>query len=221
MTYTRVEAEQRSAEWWLARRARLCASDAKEMLAKPETSGRKKLITRLAVERMTGSDLQESSFTTAAMQRGIDKEGDARLAYEAATGQLAWPVGFLACNELPIGCSPEALLDDGKGGLEIKCPDYHTHSGYMRGGHKCPSEYLPQIKHSMLVTGAEWWDFASFDDRFPEPLRLFIVRVHRTDVDLDAYEKQVRAFLAEVDTEYQALMTMANPSAVLEAVANA
>jgi hypothetical protein len=214
---TILDFPQRSPEWHAARLGRLCASDAKDMLAtikSGEAAARKHLRMRLALERLTQSP-PDPGFMSAAMQRGIDKEIDARLAYEAATGVLVNPVSFIASDALMIGCSPDGLIDD-DGGLELKCPESATHAGYLRmDTRQCPAEHVAQIKHSLLVTGRAWWDFASFDDRFPEPLRLFIVRVHRTDVDLDAYEKQVRAFLAEVDAEYQALMTMADHAAQL------
>jgi hypothetical protein len=30
-----------------------------------------------------------------------------------------------------------------------------------------PSDYLGQITHNLWITGAQWCDFVSFDDRFP------------------------------------------------------
>jgi hypothetical protein len=49
----------------------------------------------------------------------------------------------------------------------------------------------------------------SFDDRFPEALRLVIVRVYREHVDLKAYELLVRMFLAEVDRDYKDVAALA------------
>ena len=68
-----------------------------------------------------------------------------------------------------------------------------------------PKEHLPQVLHNLMVTGATWCDFASFDDRFPAHLQLFVVRVVRTDVDVDliAYENEAERFLAEVQKEYE------------------
>jgi|TARA_Y100000310_G_scaffold64306_1_gene59842 hypothetical protein len=96
-----------------------------------------------------------------------------------------------------------------RGILEVKCPKSSTHLRYVRAD-VVPKEYLPQITHALWITGADWCDFVSFDDRFPPPLSLFIKRVERKDVDLEAYEKAAVAFLVEVDTEYQAVRTMAH-----------
>jgi hypothetical protein len=57
------------------------------------------------------------------------------------------------------------------------------------------------------VSGAQWCDFVSFDDRFPEPLQLFIVRITRAQVDIPAYEAKVKTFLADVDRDVAAVMT--------------
>ncbi len=55
------------------------------------------------------------------------------------------------------------------------------------------------------VSGAQWADFFSYDDRFPPPLQTFLVRVHRSDVDLDAYISKALAFLDEVAAEVAAV----------------
>jgi hypothetical protein len=47
----------------------------------------------------------------------------------------------------------------------------------------------------------------SFDDRFPPELQTFLVRVKRSDVDIDWYEKKALAFLAEVEAETLAIKT--------------
>lgn len=163
-----------------------------------EAAARRDLRVQLVCERLTGQS-QEDAYVNAAMQRGIDKEADAFLAYEAVYGELAEPIGFVAHDELMAGCSPDGLVG-ANGLLELKCPKTATHLGYLKAG-KAPSSYLPQIMHSLWITGAEWCDFVSFDDRLPAGLQLVRYRVTRSDVDLAAYELTVRAFLAEVDKE--------------------
>ena len=73
----------------------------------------------------------------------------------------------------PCGCSPDGLIGD-DGGIEIKCPTGGVHVKTLLG-QKVPTEHLPQIQGSMLVTGRSWWDFMSYHTEMP-PL---IVRVHR------------------------------------------
>jgi hypothetical protein len=197
------DCEQRSPEWHAARVGMFTASCAGDMLAKTEKGSeaakRRDLRLRLVLERLTGVS-QENGYVNADMQRGIDKEADAIAAYEALTGNLIRPVGFIAHDTLRMGCSPDGIVGDFVGGAEIKCPKSATHLAYLRGK-TLPKEYVGQIQHSLFVTGAEWWDFLSFDDRFPEPLRTFYIRVKRNETEVQAYEFMARQFLNEIDKE--------------------
>jgi YqaJ-like recombinase protein len=209
MSFQIITAEQRSPAWFAARAGRLTGSRASDMLAtikSGEAAGRRDLRAQLVVERLTGEP-QEDGFVNAAMLRGIEKEPEAFAAYEAATGHVVRRTGFLAHDDLLVGCSLDGDVDEFTGIVELKCPKSATHLGYLRSG-KLPTAHLAQVTHNLFVTGAEWCDFASFDDRFPSHLQLFRVRVARTDVDLAAYEKAVRAFLSEVDTEVAALSAL-------------
>jgi hypothetical protein len=204
--YTIVDAPQRSAEWYAARAGRLTGSCAADMLAfskrdKTELKDRAKLRLRLVCERLTGRAEDDDTFVTKEMRRGIALEGDAAAAYEAATSSIARWSGFLSHDELMVGCSLDGHLGDPITGIiEIKCPKSPTHLSYKLAG-GVPEEYLPQATHNLWVSGADWCDFVSFDDRFPEPLQLFIVRVTRAQVDIDGYDKQARAFLHEVERD--------------------
>ncbi len=206
-----LDCEQRSAAWLQARAGILTASDAADAIAKPLRSGgepaaRRDLRVRLCVERLTGQPT-EGGYVNEAMQRGIDLEAEARAAYEAVTGELATEVGFVRHNTLAIGCSPDGVVGDFEGGVEIKCPKSATHWTYLK--HKrLPAEYVAQVTHTLLLTGAPWWDFVSYDPRFPEEARVFVVRVRREDVDLKGHEAAVREFLAEVDAEFAAMTTL-------------
>jgi predicted phage-related endonuclease len=209
--------EQRSEAWYSARAGVLGASSAADMLARVKTgeaAARRDLRARLVVEKLTGQPV-EDTYKNADMQRGIDLEPLARTAYEALTGELVDQVGFVKHDTLPIGCSPDGVIGDFEGGIEIKAPRLATHLAYWRGG-KVPAEYLPQLTHTLFVTGADWWDFVSYAPQFPEPLRLFVVRLTREDVDLKAYELALSLFLSEVErdeAEVRALLTDAKAQA--------
>ncbi len=174
-----------------------------------EAAARRDYRMQLVCERLTQT-LQE-----AAMQRGIDCEPAAFAAYEAKTGQLAERTGFLAHDSLAIGCSLDGHIGDFEGILELKCPKSATHLRYLRDG-RVPSDYLPQITHNLWVSGAQWCDFMSFDDRFPLALQTFLVRVERDEKAIAAYAEKALAFLGEVDREVQAVRTMSDVGAVLK-----
>lgn len=211
MTFTVVTPDQRTDAWRAARLGLLTGSCAADMLAKIKTgeaAARRDLRMRLVCERLTHVS-QEDGYVSKDMQRGIDRERDACAAYEAATGVLVRPVGFLAHPTLSAGCSPDGEIDHYTGILEVKCPKSATHLKYLRA-RQVPPEYAPQILHNLWITGAAWCDFFSFDDRFPAQLQQMCVRVSRADADLKAYELLVRMFLAEVEREYDDVAKLAD-----------
>lgn len=211
-----IAAEQRSAAWKLARCGRLTASRAKDMLSAikaGEAAARRDLRLQLVVERLT-SEPQDDVYVNADMQRGMDLEADAFAAYEAVTGQMASRCGFVAHNTLMTGCSPDGVLDDFAGILELKVPRSATHLRYLRAG-TVPAEHDAQITHSLWVTGAAYCDFLSFDPRYPSHLQTFYLRVARDEAAIAAYAAKALAFLAEVETECAAVATMASAGAVL------
>lgn len=198
---------QRSPEWFQARLGRLTGSRAVDMLATIKTgeaAARRDYRTQLVCERLTGQS-QEDGYTNPVMERGVQLEPVALKAYEILTGNVAQPSGFLALPDVMAGCSLDGQVDNFVGIVELKCPKSATHLKYWRGHGVVPSEHLAQITHNLWITGAAWCDFLSFDDRFPEDLQSFLVRVTREAVDVAGYELKALAFLAEVDAELDAL----------------
>ncbi len=214
-----IDAEQRSAEWFAARAGKVTASRASDFLARTKTgysTSRKNYLIQLCAERLTGQP-QEDGYVSPAMLRGVELEPAAFAAYESLTGEMPSHVGFLAHTELPIGTSPDGVIGDFDGILELKVPNPATHIGYLKAG-GLPADYLPQVSHHLFVSGASYVDFMSYGPNFPDALQTFLVRVYRSDVDLVAYEKELRSFLAEIEREELALRTMVNPIAQLKAV---
>lgn len=204
MRFLTIDAPQRSPEWHAARLGKLTGSRAADMLAtikSGEAAARRDYRLQLVCERLTGQP-QEDPFINAAMQRGIDCEPLAFAAYEAKTGQMVQRTGFLAHVEHMAGCSLDGHIGDFDGLIELKCPKSATHLKYLRAG-EMPAEHRPQILHNLWITGAAWCDFVSFDDRFPEHLSLFVVRVPRIESEILAYEKCALKFLDEVTAEVE------------------
>lgn len=211
-----IDAEQRSPAWFQARAGKVTASRACDFLAKTKSghsTSRKNYLVQLVAERLTGQP-QEDGYVSAAMQRGIELEPQAFNAYEAATGHLPQRVGFLQDLDLPIGSSPDGVIGDFEGILELKVPNPATHLGYLRAG-GLPADYLPQVSHHLLVSGAAYCDFMSYGPNFPDHLQVFLVRAYRSDLHLEEYRRELLTFLAEVERECEAIRTMANPIAVL------
>lgn len=211
MNFTIIDAPQRSAEWFQARAGRLTGSRASFVTdflkSGKESAARRDYRMQLVCERLTGQP-QEDGYVNDAMLRGIDLEPRAFAAYEALTGSVVSRTGFLAHTTHMAGCSLDGHVDGFKGIVELKVPKSSTHLRYWRGPGQVPAEYLPQVTHNLWICAdAEWCDFLSFDDRFPAELQTFLVRVKRSDVDIDGYEKKALAFLAEVEAEVLAIKT--------------
>ena len=211
MAFVHIPAEQGSADWHTCRLGRLTGSRAADMLANPrkgsaESVSRKRYRTELVCERLTGQSAADT-FTSGHLTRGHEQEPDARGAYEALTGDLVQTSGFLAHPDLMSGCSLDGHIGDFEGIVEIKCQLPHIHLDVLRS-REVPGDYLKQITHNLWISSAAWADFISYSPHFPEPLQLFVKRVHRADVDLAAYELAARLFLAEVEAEQAEVLAM-------------
>lgn len=208
MSFTIVNCEQRSDEWYAARLGKLtgsCANDMLTTIKSGESAARRNLRVRLTLERITGKS-QESNYCSVDMQNGIEREVDAVALYEALTGRLVDRVGFLQHTSLLAGCSPDGILGDFDGLVSVKCPKEATHLEYLETK-KVPTEYLRQIVHEMWISGAAWCDFLSYQPSFPEEIRTCLVRVERIGgpVDVNAYDAAARTFLKEVDDKVEAV----------------
>lgn len=194
--------EQRTDDWFEARLGRATASRFKDVMLtikSGEAAGRKNYRAELVAERLTGT--REETWTSAAMQWGIDNEDLARLRYELLTGNTVDECGFFAHPKLMAGASPDGLI--GKDGvLEIKCPNTATHIETLRK-QTVPSQYYWQVMGQMWITGRKWCDFVSFDPRMPKNAQIFITTIKRDEEAIKKLEEQITTFLREVTEEEQ------------------
>ena len=196
---------QGSEEWHTARLGRVTASRVADVIARTKSgpsASRANYMAELVAERLTGA--RGETFTNAAMQWGTDNEAEARMAYEFRTDATVEQVGFILHPTIDMaGASPDGLvLTDGL--VEIKCPNTATHIETLLTG-SIPGKYVTQIEWQMACTGRAWCDFASFDPRLPEEMRLFVKRFARDDARIAEMEEQVREFLFELDTTVRRL----------------
>jgi putative phage-type endonuclease len=190
--------EQRTAEWHQARLGRLTASRVAEMMAKTKSgwgASRANYAWELAIERLTGEPTP--SYCSPAMQWGIEQEDAARAAYQIDALCTVEQIGFIEHPKLFAGASPDGLID-ADGMLEIKCPGSASHGDTLLNG-TIPDKYMKQMQFQLACSGRAWCDFASYDPRFPEPMRLWVKRVERDDDEIARLEALVIDFLGEVD----------------------
>lgn len=193
---------------WLAQRAgKLTASrmaDAMDVLKNGKPSmKRTRLMHELLAERMTGDSVRH--FVSDAMQWGLDREGEAKTAYEVETGLILTDAGFYDHPRIDLfGATPDALHPSG-GLVEIKCPTSQTFVEWRLAG-VVPDEHKPQMLAQLSCTGRPWCEFVAFDPRVRDAhYRLFVRRYEPTPEEVAGVEAAAAAFLAEVDAMWEQL----------------
>lgn len=191
--------EQGSQEWLQERCGKVTASRIADLMATTRSgyaASRENYKAQLIAERLTGC--VAPSFTNAAMIHGTETEPEARRAYEFYVDRDVQQVGFVPHPTIDMaGASPDGLVGD-DGLLELKCPNTATHIETLITG-RIPDKYHKQMQFQMACTGRQWCDFASYDNRMPERMRLFVKRVERNAEDINEIEAEVRTFLTEID----------------------
>lgn len=200
--------EQGSPEWFAARCGKVTASRIADLMAKTKTgwgASRRNYMAELIAERLTGVTAQ--SYTNAAMAWGTDTEPQARAAYEFFRDEVVVEIGMVDHPDIPMtSASPDGLVGD-TGMLEIKCPNTATHIDTLLTK-TIPSKYILQMQWQMACADREWCDYASFDPRMPEDLRLYVDRVHRDKEKISEIVGAVTVFLDEVDEKIQKLLDL-------------
>ncbi|GLE83790.1 exonuclease [Pseudomonas aeruginosa] len=194
--------QQQSDSWWASRLGRATASRVKDIMAKGRggapSATRQNYMMQLLCERLTGK--REEGYTNAAMQRGNDLEPIARVAYEMYEDCEVVEVGLVLHPSIDgFGASPDGviLLENGRRGLEIKCPNTAQHIAVIQSG-KHDTQYEWQMLAQMACADLESVDFVSFDDRLPEELQYVCFRYHRDEARIREMEAEVMAFLEEL-----------------------
>lgn len=193
--------EQRSAEWFAARLGCVTASRVKDVMASGRggapSATRKNYMMELLCERLTGQSGGADLSRNAAVQRGVELEPFACMAYEADKGLMVVETGLVMHPTIAgFGASPDGLVGD-DGVLEIKCPNTATHIATMQSERHDP-QYEWQMLAQMACTGRAWADFVSYDDRLPEQLQYVCHRFERDFKRIREMEAEIRAFLEEL-----------------------
>lgn len=189
---------QGSPEWYKAKNGKVGASRISDIMATTKSgpsASRKNYMAELVVARLTGN--YPESYTSPAMQWGIDNEPLARQAYEERMFVEVQTVGFVLVPGMDAGASPDGLVGD-DGLIEIKCPNTATHIDTLLTG-KIDRKYILQMQFQMFVTGRAWCDYVSFDPRLPDNLCYYRQRVMRDDALIDEIVTEVNKFLHELD----------------------
>ena len=200
-----MSADQGTDAWLAERCGKVTASRMADVMATIKTgeaASRANYRAELVAQRLTGQVAE--NFTNAAMQWGTEQEPFARASYEILRGVIVEETGFIPHPSILMsGASPDGLVGS-DGMVEIKCPNTATHIAFLLDG-KIPGKYQLQMAWQMACCNRKWVDYASFDPRMPEYLRLKVVRYSAEEAGIPALEAAVRLFISEVDETVKAL----------------
>ena len=143
--------------------------------------------------------IEEHSFSNAATRWGVLWEDMARLKYAAAMNYEVMQMGFVPYQKYPklMGVSPDGLIREEKGGVEIKCP-YTLEKHLQHLTYETPQdlkdneeEYYWQCYANMLVTETDFWDFVSFNPYISKSLQLKVLRIQRDEQEIKALSERI------------------------------
>lgn len=164
------------------------------------TAERTQLMKDILAERLTGANVKH--FVSDAMKHGLECEDDAKLAYEAATGDLVLPAGTIDHPRIDLyAATPDGFLDGGRL-LEVKAPTTTTFLEWVILG-VVPDEHKAQMCCQCACTGRRHVVFAAFDPRLPPKQQLFIRDYKPTDEEIATVEAAAEKFLAELDRMWE------------------
>lgn len=188
--------EQRSDEWYEARRGKMTSSELAVIAEavkgsdgnyefKP-TKGTITYLEKKVAERLTG--IVPDMFQSYDMERGMELEPVAVQEICDKEGINGAVPGFVTYNDY-AGGSPDYIgFKEGKKiGVEIKCPKQNTHVKYvmnvkeLKDLRAIDKDYYWQVISLMLFTNTDIWYWVSYHPDFPTKY-LHYIKVNREDV---------------------------------------
>lgn len=153
--------EQRTPEWFEARKGRVTASSAGALLDLAPYRSKEDAFRDLV---RSINDLPSEFGGNVATEWGNANENLALAAYEFETGNVVEPAGFVPWDTW-LGASPDGFIDapinsDAEGLLEIKCPFgvRKDENPTFKSIHDQP-HYYAQVQIQMFCTDRSWCDF--------------------------------------------------------------
>jgi len=142
---------------------------------------------------------RKDSFTSKAMEHGLEYEDEARKTYQLIKNINVHEVGIVYKDDMKIfGCSPDGLVKNEDGefykGIEIKCPNTDNHLKYFfnRDLLDFEKKYYAQVQYSMYITGFDEWDFISYDPRMDKN-NIIITTIKRDEEYMAIIEKKLQS----------------------------
>lgn len=171
MSFKIYESKQGTDEWFQDRLGKITASAASKLITKTgkPSSSFDEVVNRAVAEIIMQEP--DESYQSLSMMRGSELEEQALKFYNFTYDYEFKKCGFIEATDdsgktLGYGCSPDGIDLDKKFGLELKCPEAHTHLAYLSSG-ELPDKYMQQVQTALMVTGFETWIFGAYHPFFP------------------------------------------------------
>jgi exodeoxyribonuclease (lambda-induced) len=201
---------QGSEEWLAVRRGCITGSrfkDARDKLAKGGPS-KAQLAYAMDTARERCGGTVPPKFQNTAMKTGQVQEPEARMAYEALTGNLVQEVGFFTTDDGLFGLSPDGLID-ADGVLEVKTM-VSSDTLFTAVADGDLSAYLDQCNGYLWLLGRKWVDLVLWaPDMAHLGLQMTIHRITRDETAIEALEADLMKFAALVNGYEQSLRSAA------------
>lgn len=218
---------QRTDDWFLARQGKVTASECYLLLQGGRGNGsvfsqtcrtylEKKIATYYYDEAAYLEYCEMTQVRNKAVEWGTMFEGEARRRFEEATGIKVTDAPFIPLRgyEKFAGGSPDGIVEDGVGIIEIKCPfTPETHMRHYRckdvgAFAKAFDQYYAQVQMNMLCMTAgtgvqcDHCYFISYDPRTSIDKQLSVLRIGR---DLEFQERLLVKIKAAVELYREAM----------------
>ena len=174
--------EQLSPTWWKLHEKRMGGSHAQAIGNCGK--GLKTYIEKIMQEYY--SKAERNDYTNKHLERGLDLEDSAGMAYSFDLNITVKKVGFVIYNDY-VGCSPDLLADE-DGLAEIKCHDDKAHFALLLGD-DFESQYRWQAQCQMLICEKKWCDLVSYNPNYKQYLI-----VKRQLPDQERFDKLLKGF---------------------------
>lgn len=195
-------------EWRQARCGSVGASDAPRVVRRIKSGGysadRDSLMAEKLLERLTDTPFEK--YKSAAMLRGMEREPEARMLYELLRGVEVMEVAlYLHLDIKGTHASPDGLVlkpgaTEAQGLIEIKCPEPAAHLDTLIT-ETISNDYTVQMQWQMAVTRLPWCDYVSFNPDFPPHMQTWIKRVYRDPKLIADLEREIAAFIKELEAK--------------------
>jgi len=193
---------QRTPEWHAFRLGRVTASRICDVMATIKTGEavtRRNYRAEKVLERISGKS-QENNYQSGAMLAGIEREAQARIAYEFEKNCTVEDIGIIPHPTIEwAAASPDGLVGE-HGLVEVKCPEASAYLDALLG-RDIPQKYVDQMQWQLACSGRLWCDYVVYREDLP----LVVKRVPRDNKRITEIEAEVRKFLQEVEDTLEIL----------------